>query len=194
MIITENLEYRVVPIADLTPHPSNPRQGNVDMIKKSLRELGQFRPIVVNAGTKTGRPLEILAGHHLVRAAAELDWGAVQVTLIDVGDVAATKILLADNRTSDMATYDDRLLAEVVASIREDLEGTGYTEEDLAAMERLLDDYVPPDSDQDIIDASDESMWPEVRARIAPPLYEAFQGLPGGDDAEKLAGLLEDVG
>lgn len=193
MIITKNLEYRVVPIGELTPHPSNPRQGNVAVIKESLRELGQFRPIVVNAGTKTGRPMEILAGHHLVQAAQELDWGAVQVTLIDVGDVAATKILLADNRTSDMATYDDRLLAEVIASIRDDLEGTGYTQEDLEAMEKLLEDYTPHGDPDDIIDQSDESMWPEVRCRIAPPLYEQFQALPGGDDAEKLAGLLEDA-
>lgn len=187
------METLVVQIAALHPHPSNPRQGNVQMIKDSLEELGQYRPIVVNRGSKTGRPNEILAGHHLVLAAAELGWSTVDAVLVDVGELTATKILLADNRTSDMATYDDRLLAELLASIREDLQGTGYTEEDLAAMERLLEDYAPTDNPDDIIDKSDESMWPEVRCRIAPPLYEQFQGLPGGDDAEKLASLLEDV-
>jgi hypothetical protein len=187
------LETLKVPITALHPHPSNPRQGNVQMIRESLEELGQYRPIVVNRGSKTGRPNEILAGHHLVLAAADLGWSTVDVVVVDVSDLAATKILLADNRTSDMATYDDRLLAEVVASIREDLVGTGYTDEDLAAMEKLLEEYTPHGDPDDIIDKSDESMWPEVRCRIAPPLYEQFQSLPGGDDAEKLASLLEDV-
>lgn len=54
-------------------HPSelnlyfrNPRVGNVDVIKSSLRAHSQYKPILVNKGTYTGRPNEVLAGNHCV--------------------------------------------------------------------------------------------------------------------------------
>lgn len=119
-----------VPLAELTPHPGNARQGNVPMIVDSLRMNGQYRALVVNLGTRTGRPMEILAGHHVALAAAELGWSEVAVQLVDVGDEAATRILLADNRANDLAGYDERLLAELLTDLP-DLDGTGYDPADL---------------------------------------------------------------
>lgn len=42
-------------LADLRPYHANPRRGDVAQIARSLSRTGQYRPIVVNAGTKTGR-------------------------------------------------------------------------------------------------------------------------------------------
>ncbi|MDX3097732.1 hypothetical protein PV417_24845 [Streptomyces sp. ME19-03-3] len=42
-------------------HP-NPRTGDVDAIAESLRVNGRYKAIVVNRGTHTGRPNEVLAG------------------------------------------------------------------------------------------------------------------------------------
>lgn len=179
-------------ISDLRPHPANARQGNVAVIMDSLRTLGQFRPIVVNRGSHTGRPMEILAGHHLVLAATELGWESVDFTTVDVDDETGKRILLADNRTSDLATYDERMLAELLASLA-NLDGTGYTAEDLEALEKLLLDYTPPDEDQEILDKSDEAMWPEVRARIHPDLHARWMEIPGGDDAERIDAILSDI-
>ena len=48
-------------LADLRPYHANPRRGDVAQIARSLSRTGQYRPIVVNAGTKTG-VLEPFAG------------------------------------------------------------------------------------------------------------------------------------
>lgn len=124
------LESRRVPLDQLTPHPRNARQGSVPLIVESLRRNGQYRALVVNQGTRTGRPMEILAGHHVARAAAELGWTEIAVQLVDVDDEAAGRILLADNRLSDLAGYDERLLAELLTDMP-DLDGTGYDPADV---------------------------------------------------------------
>ena len=38
-------------LADLRPYHANPRRGDVAQIARSLSRTGQYRPIVVNAGT-----------------------------------------------------------------------------------------------------------------------------------------------
>jgi hypothetical protein len=63
----------------------------------------------------------------------------VPVIWVDVDDKAARRILLADNKTNDVAGYDDKALATLLEAARsdDDLVGTGYTEDDL---EKLLGD------------------------------------------------------
>lgn len=60
-------EYEAdVSIRKLNHYHKNPRRGNVEKVAESLKSNGQFKPIVVNRGTLTGRPNEILAGNHCV--------------------------------------------------------------------------------------------------------------------------------
>ena len=56
-----------VPVADLTPHPRNARQGDVGAISESLRRFGQVLPIVVQDATGY-----VVAGNHLLAAAKAL--------------------------------------------------------------------------------------------------------------------------
>jgi DNA modification methylase len=139
------LSQKSLPIAALSPHPRNPRRGDVEAIKKSLKSNGQFRPIVVNSRTN-----EVLAGNHTLLAARELGWSRIVATLIDADEDQAKRILLADNRTADLASYDERLLAELLTEL-EELAGTGYDEadleellEELSEAEPLPDDEPPP--------------------------------------------------
>ena len=57
----------------------------------------------------------------------------VPVYWVDVDDATARRILLADNRTNDLATYDDAVLAELLTALAEDddLLGSGYDGDDL---------------------------------------------------------------
>ncbi len=120
-----------VPIADLRPYPGNPRRGDLEVIKESLEVNGQFRPILVNR-----RNNEVLAGNHTLRAAKELGWSEIAVTYVDADEAQAKRIVLADNRSNDLAGYDEEALAELLEEL-DDLEGTGFQQEDLDA---LLDD------------------------------------------------------
>lgn len=118
------------PIKALRNYHQNPRKGDIKVVAESLQELGQYRPIVVNVGTHTGRPNEILAGNHTYLAAKSLGWNYVMATYVDVDDDRAAAIVLADNRTSDLGTYDNSELASLLEELP-DLAGTGYSEDDM---------------------------------------------------------------
>lgn len=117
-------------ISKLKHFHKNPRKGDVDAVAESLGKLGQFKPIVVNRGTITGRRNEVLAGNHTLKAARKLGWTHIDADFVDVDEDTATRIVLADNRTADKATYDN---TELLGLIRElpDTEGTGYTGDDI---------------------------------------------------------------
>lgn len=122
-------EVSTVAIDSLTTYHANPRVGNVDAIAESLTVNGQFRPLVVSGETR-----EILAGNHTWKAAKQLGWTEIAVVYVwDLAEDEAAKIVLADNRYSDLATYDDAALAELLTWIG-DLAGTGYTEADVNAL------------------------------------------------------------
>jgi hypothetical protein len=127
--IAESLAELAVPVDSLIPYERNPRRGDVAAIAESLETNGQYRPIVVRAGTN-----EVLAGNHLLIAARQLGWDAVAATFVTVTDDEAARIVLVDNRAADRGTYDDR---ELLALLRE-LEvseaafaGTGYAVDDV---------------------------------------------------------------
>lgn len=124
-------------VKSLNPYYKNPRIGDVEKVAESLSENGQFKPIVVNVGTQTGRPREILGGNHTWLAARKLRWVHIEVAWVDVSEVEAKKIVLADNGTSDGSTYDDGILGELLAGIKdagESLIGTTYTDKTLESL------------------------------------------------------------
>jgi len=119
----------------LTKHPRNPRRGNLDAIKESLAVHGQYRPIVANL--RTGH---ILAGNHTYEAARQLGWEKIQVAWVDVDEQDELKIVLADNRTADLATYDDEELTRILrelAEIEGGLLGTGFNEDYVSELKEL---------------------------------------------------------
>lgn len=130
---THKLATRRIRLDRLQPYYRNPRRGNVAAIAESLAAVGQYKPIVVNAGTQTGRELEVLAGNHTLQAAAELGWPSLLCVTVDVGEEQAARIVAADNRTSDLGTYDEADLLALLESLP-DLVGTGYEDDDVAAL------------------------------------------------------------
>lgn len=131
-------------VADLALLPGNPRQGDIGAVSESMRINGVYQPIIVNRGTKTGRPMEIIAGNHRAQAARALGHATIPAIILDVDDEQATRIALADNRTSDLADYDNDALVLMLQSLP-DLVGTGYDGDDLD--ELLADIDTPLDTD-----------------------------------------------
>ena len=118
----------MVAIKDLHPYKKNPRKGDIAGIAESLEATGQYRSIIVQKSTG-----DILAGNHTTKAAISLGWKEIAVTYIDVDDETAKKIVLADNRLNDTASYDVDILTELLGSIP-DVVGTGYTSADVQKM------------------------------------------------------------
>lgn len=120
-----------VALDSIVPHPDNPRVGDVGVIARSLRAHGQYRPLVVQAGTR-----RILAGNHTWAAARELGWSEIAVAWVDVDEPQAKRIMLVDNRASDMGRYDAETLSDLLQSLEGDFEGTGYDQVDLDGLLR----------------------------------------------------------
>lgn len=135
-----------LPIDELETYHKNPRRGDTETIAQSLRANGQFRPLVVNRGTHTGRPYEVLAGNHTLLAARTLDgtqdaFPRLDCYVIDVDDDHARRIVLADNKTSDLATYDHQALAQLLDELEDGITGTGYDEDDLADLAAEIEEH-----------------------------------------------------
>jgi ParB-like chromosome segregation protein Spo0J len=161
-----------VRINDLTPYPQNPRRGDIQAIAESLSYHGQFKPIVVNRKNNT-----ILAGNHTYKAAKRLGWKHISVVYVDVEPIEARRIMLADNRINDLASYNEGLL-ETVLKTFDDLNGTGFTEGDIQALEKIINEGENPKSDKEPTDKLQDD--PEVkisawRFTITPVAYSAWK-------------------
>jgi DNA modification methylase len=139
------LATRDVPISELTRFPGNARRGNVGEIRKSIRRHGQYRALVVRS--HDGH-LTILAGNHTFDAMTAEGWDTGRAELIECSDDEARRINAADNRLGELPSpetgerYDSDALAELLAGLDGDYEGTGWTEDDLAAL--LAEDEPEP--------------------------------------------------
>lgn len=124
-------DYELVPVAMLKPHPKNPRKGDVSQIVESIKVNGFYGAVIAQKSTG-----HVLAGNHRIQAAKELGIADVPVIWVDCSDQEAEKILLVDNRTNDLAEYNDAALAEILAGLsnKGELKGTGYDESDLEAL------------------------------------------------------------
>jgi DNA modification methylase len=143
--IAPALQALAVPIESIEPHPQNPRVGDVDAIAASLRRFGQQKPLVVQASTGY-----VVAGNHLWRAARSLGWREIAANVEAMDDATAKAYMLVDNRTADLGSYDDGLLAAMLAeeAAAGNLLATGYDADDVAALLRAagLSDERDPDA------------------------------------------------
>jgi len=121
-----------VPIDSIKPHPKNYRghpPEQIDHIRASLRQYGQYRPIVVS------RDGYILAGEGVWTGCKAEGMDVVETVPqpFDHTDTRAEKLLVLDNEVSRAAIDDDKALATLLASIQqtEGLEGTGWDDEGL---------------------------------------------------------------
>lgn len=130
----EEQTYRIADIAKLEEHPENPRQGDVGAISVSIDANGFYGALIVQKSTGY-----VLAGNHRLKALRAQ--GAKKVPIIerDVDDATALRILLGDNRTGDLASYDEVKLLQLLeeAAKSGNLLGTGYDGDDVDELRKL---------------------------------------------------------
>ena len=119
-------------IDSIKPHPENPRRGDIEVIRESIRANGLYAPIYVRSQTK-----RIIAHRHVWEACKLEGLAQVPVVWLDVNVEQARRIMLADNGTSDVATNDDAALLAVLSKLadtREGLFGSGYTDDAMSVL------------------------------------------------------------
>ena len=159
--IAEALRPLAIPCSSLNLDPDNARlhpDENIDAIMKSLAEFGQDQPLVVQ---KQG--MIVRKGNGRLQAALRLGWEWIAAFVVDEGDVRAAARAIADNRTAELASWDEEKLAQLLQSIREageiDLEVTGFSQAEIDNL--LLEvpeaDEVPEPRDEPITRPGD--LW-----------------------------------
>ena len=158
--IVEPLRAMAVDLRDLIHDPANARthdRRNLDAIKASLRAYGQRTPIVVQV-TPDGRRI-IRKGNGTTQAARELAesgdprWWMIAAVEVREDNLSATGYAIADNRTAELAAWDDEVLAKLLDEIaREDeevLASTGFSDEEIGSLLEELACEDSADSDDD---------------------------------------------
>ena len=88
-----DISLELIEIDKLKEFPDNPREGNVEEIKKSLIQNAQYKPLIVNKKT-----MHVLVGNHTLKAMKELNYETVNVNLIEVDESEEKNIVIVDNK------------------------------------------------------------------------------------------------
>jgi DNA modification methylase len=117
-------------VSDLKPDPNNarihkPRQ--IKLLAKSIESFGFNVPILIDGEN------HVLAGHGRLLACQQL--GILEVPTISLAHLSsdqAKAFMLADNRLTEIATWDDKLLGEQLKFLSSvnldfDIESTGFS-------------------------------------------------------------------
>ena len=133
-----------ISIADLSLDPKNARKHsarNLEAIAASLEKFGQRKPIVVHRGV-------VLAGNGTLEAAKSLGWTEIDVAEVpeDWDNDTAKAYALADNRTAELAEWDESELAKQLLELDEkgwNIEELGFKQREVEKPEPIDQDDVP---------------------------------------------------
>lgn len=122
----------------LVPNPRNPRNHSEEQITRlmaSLRTDGQTKPVMARRANSM-----LIAGHGVHQAAKRLGMDMLSVVLLDVDQPTADRIMLGDNRQSDLSTADQERVSELLREIDEaDWLATGFSPEEAAKQFAAVD-------------------------------------------------------
>jgi DNA modification methylase len=144
-------------IDELKADPANPRRHSKKQIRQianSITTFGFNVPVLIDAEFKS------IAGHGRLLACRELGWREVPTISLDhLTSAQARAFMIADNRLSEIASWDDRLLAEQLKDLSLigldfSLEVTGFEVAEIDLRIASLDD--PPERAADPADVVQE--------------------------------------
>ena len=101
---------------ELNPYANNPRfnEDAIPVVAASLKSFGWWQPVVIDSRHNN----EIVVGHTRVAAAKSLGWeSAPTVDAAGLSDEQIRAYRLADNKTNEMAQWDEIKLDEELAAL-----------------------------------------------------------------------------
>lgn len=133
---------QTVSLGSLNHHPKNPRdhnEENIQAIIRSLSAFGVLQPIVV-----WGTQNYVIVGNGRLEAMRRLGKKEAPIIRADhLSEEQAVAYMIADNKTTDMSSFNDSLLAEIMQGISKNdslLDSTGFNRMEL---EPLLTSGLP---------------------------------------------------
>lgn len=133
----DSLAPLLIPLEQVSQHPENPNNGDLDAIMESIQVNGFTVPIVAQASTQF-----IIAGNHRYQAAIALGATEIPVVWVDMTDEQALRYMIADNRTARLGQDDLSILDNLLGRLEVTdigLHGTGFNEDDLAVLRAAIE-------------------------------------------------------
>lgn len=169
---------------EIKPYKRNPRNNEpaIEAVANSIKEFGFKVPIVID---KNG---EIVAGHTRYKASQKL--GLTEVPCIVADDLNEEQIKafrLADNKTAELATWDEELLALELADIKLDMGNFGFEPIVPDDEEPEEDDYEVTLPDQEKTRTNYGELWKLGKHRLMvgdATNYKDIEKLMGGEIAD----------
>lgn len=137
--VTPPLTTTQRPIRELRPDPRNPRihsRKQIRQIAQSIEAFGFNVPVLIDAQNR------VIAGHGRLKACELLGWTEVPSICLDhLSEAQVKAFLIADNKLTENATWDQRLLGESLLELSGQdltfsLETTGF---DMAEIDLLIE-------------------------------------------------------
>jgi ParB-like chromosome segregation protein Spo0J len=179
------LRIENVKINSLKPDPDNARthdSKNLKAIASSLEKFGQRKPIVVTPDSI------VVAGNGTLEAAKSLGWTQIAIARTPIGWTwdQVKAFALADNRTAELAEWDDKVLADQLL----ELDANGWELEELGFVS------LQPPSDTDLQNAfdalnNDESILEQITFTLH---KDQMQTVRNALEASKALGDYGDTG
>ena len=149
------MDIKSIETNKILPYINNPRKNlNVDKVASSIKEFGFQQPIVVD------KNYIIIVGHTRFEAAKKLGLKEVPVQIADLTETQAKAYRIADNRLSEDASWDTKLLNlefNDLLSKEFDLDLLGFTNDEIDNLFLKTDE----ESDKEInenIDLAEENL------------------------------------
>ena len=153
-----------LPITAIHPDPANARlhpTRNLDQIKASLQRFGQQKPLVIDSKNI------VRAGNGTLAAAIALGWTHINVVQSDLPASELTAYAIADNRSAELAEWDNEVLAQTLQL--PDIGDVGFTTKEIDAMLPKLDDIDLPKLQEQwliVVTCDDEAHQAELLERF----------------------------
>lgn len=143
------MQVQEMKMAAIKPYENNPRKNEpaVDAVAASIKEFGWQQPIVVD------RDMVIIAGHTRYKAAKKLRLKVVPVLVAEgLTDEQVKAYRLADNKSGELATWDEAALLDELAQICDiDMAAFGFDALDSAFEEEgKTDEDAIPEVEEDV--------------------------------------------
>lgn len=149
----QRMRIEYVELGTLQRWPKNPKKHDLAFLDEAFKENGFAEPVLFDEGTK-----RLVAGHGRLDKLEELFAnGAQPPDRIEVRGKKwfvpvvrgvtlrkPEKHVIASNRGVELGGWDNQLLAEMLTTMKEDLIGVGFDDQDVVRFMKLATEAAPP--------------------------------------------------
>jgi ParB-like chromosome segregation protein Spo0J len=167
------MQIERIEIAKLSGDPANARrhnEQNIATIVASLKRFGQQKPIVIDSSDC------VRAGNGTLEAARSLGWTYLDCVRTDLKGSDAIAYAIADNRTAELAEWDDDVLAATLNGLLADdpdlLNAAGFSEEEL---DKMLDQFNADEIDPPELADGDREPFRQMTFTVHDSQFEVIE-------------------